>query len=246
MQSRFRSDERIGAGLAYAVDERLAPHYERHMLGECRYRTPQVVAGVLADLIGSTSPDPLACAPLWLDVGAGTGLVGRALRSRSICFALVAVDISPAMLEQIDCPSYVARHCADVTGGLPFAGAAFDGVVAVGLLEHLIDPEPLFEETARVLKPGGAFLFTFPPSGAEFESIEPRLCAQSEPRHLEEGLISHDPVTTHASLARFGLSVVREIAFPAYVSGSHGWVTHHLQSGFEMANAPRGLARSIC
>jgi SAM-dependent methyltransferase len=131
---------------------------------------------------------------------------------------LVALDVSHAMLALIDCPSYVARHSADATLGLPFADASFDGVVAAGLLEHLRDPEPLFRDAARVLKPGGPFLFTFPPGGS----------GSREPGELDEGLLSHDAVATRARLARSGLSVVHEMAFPAYLNGSHGWITHHL------------------
>ena len=45
---------------------------------------------------------------------------------------------------------------------LPFADASFDIVVSVWVLEHLETPENVFAEVARVLKPGGHFVFLTP------------------------------------------------------------------------------------
>jgi SAM-dependent methyltransferase len=45
---------------------------------------------------------------------------------------------------------------------LPFADASYDLVTANMVLEHLEEPERAFTEIARVLKPGGAFLFVTP------------------------------------------------------------------------------------
>ena len=45
---------------------------------------------------------------------------------------------------------------------LPFAGRAFDMVVSVWVMEHLDAPAAVFSEAARVLKPGGHFVFLTP------------------------------------------------------------------------------------
>src|SRR5260370_12219540 len=45
---------------------------------------------------------------------------------------------------------------------LPFADASFHMVVSVWVLEHLETPENVFAEVARVLKPGGHFVFLTP------------------------------------------------------------------------------------
>src|SRR5260221_7721360 len=137
----------VRRGLAYALEARLAPFYERHLVEECHYRTHEVLAGELARLA--------ATAGLFVDIGAGSGLVGRALVARGLALDLVAVDISRAMLELIDLPAYVDKHVADCTKVLSFAAASFDGALAAGLLEHIADPPAFFGEVARIVRPGG-------------------------------------------------------------------------------------------
>jgi SAM-dependent methyltransferase len=186
------------SGLAYALDGRLAALYERHMVGECGYRTPDMVA----DELGKGR---------WLELGAGTGLVGKAARARGIAIELVAVDISEPMLALLDCPLYVAQHVADATRVLPFDDASFDGALAAGLLEHVPDPAPLFRETARVLRSEGELVFTYPPRA-----------------DLGDELVTHEASAIRAALAESGLSLAKEIDYPAYLNGSKGWVTHRL------------------
>jgi SAM-dependent methyltransferase len=45
---------------------------------------------------------------------------------------------------------------------LPFAGDSFDLVVSVWVLEHLKEPQRVFDEVRRVLRPGGHFVFLTP------------------------------------------------------------------------------------
>lgn len=42
---------------------------------------------------------------------------------------------------------------------LPFADGAFDGVFAFYVLHHVGEYGPALQEVARVLRPGGVFLF---------------------------------------------------------------------------------------
>src|SRR5436190_12333228 len=64
-------DTAVRRGLAYALEPRLAPHYERHLVEECHYRTHEILASELAAL----APRP----GLFVDMGAGSGLVGKAI-----------------------------------------------------------------------------------------------------------------------------------------------------------------------
>ncbi len=193
----------VQRGLAYALEPRLAPHYERHLVEECHYRTHEIMARELAALVSPVG--------LFVDVGAGSGLVGKALVARGLELDLVAIDISPAMLDLIDAPAYVAKHVADGSA-MPLGDASFDGALAAGLLEHIVDPSALFREVARVVKPRGIFLFSFAPNQD----------GQTQLFDAEQGLVSHDAQRIEESLAAAGMRTDNDIDYAAYVNGSQG------------------------
>jgi SAM-dependent methyltransferase len=56
----------------------------------------------------------------------------------------------------------VSGHRNENLEKLTFADATFDLVVTQDVLEHAFDPDRVFSEIARVLKPGGAHIFTVP------------------------------------------------------------------------------------
>jgi len=93
-----------------------------------------------------------------LDAGCGGGLVARELAAAGA--EVVGVDRSRGSLG-------VARRAAGTRFApaqgrlerLPFAAGAFDAVVAADVLEHLPDLPAAVAELARVLAPGGSFVF---------------------------------------------------------------------------------------
>jgi ubiquinone/menaquinone biosynthesis C-methylase UbiE len=150
-------------------------------------------------------------------MGAGSGLVGKALFARGLALDVVAVDISPAMLELIEVPAYVEKLVADCAA-TPFADASFEGAFAAGLLEHIVEPPAFFVEVARIVKPRGLFLFSFPPNRTgRTELFDP-----------EQGLVSHDIERIAAGLAEAKMIVHEQIDYPAYLNGSRGPVWQRL------------------
>ena len=95
---------------------------------------------------------------LVLDAGCGGGLVARELAAAGA--EVVGVDRSRGSLG-------VARRAVGARfrpaqgrlERLPFAGGSFDAVVAADVLEHLPDLPAAVAELARVLAPGGSFVF---------------------------------------------------------------------------------------
>lgn len=100
----------------------------------------------------------------WLDLGAGTVIHGgwlnasqQAMRERAR--QLVGVDLVQPHLRRN--PYLTAAAVADGMR-LPFADGSFDIVTANMVVEHLADPSAVFSEVARVLAPGGRFVFVTP------------------------------------------------------------------------------------
>jgi SAM-dependent methyltransferase len=94
-----------------------------------------------------------------LDLGCGTG-IALPLLSR-LGWSIVGVDISADQLA-------VARARADEIGaelleadasGLPFADASFDAVASILTHTDFEDAAAAFAEVARVLRPGGRFVY---------------------------------------------------------------------------------------
>lgn len=65
-----------------------------------------------------------------------------------------------------ECRSYTSTHYGSEGGEdlqcLSFADLRFDVVVTQDVMEHVLDPAAAFAEIARILRPGGAHIFTTP------------------------------------------------------------------------------------
>ena len=101
----------------------------------------------------------LAGATRVLDVGTGEGQVARLAAGVAGVALVVGVDPTWAQIvvaeERAGGPAYLRS----TAGGLPFGSESFDAVVACLVFEHIDDPDTAIAEVARVLRPGGRFLF---------------------------------------------------------------------------------------
>jgi glycosyltransferase involved in cell wall biosynthesis len=90
---------------------------------------------------------------LVLDVGAGSGR--HSYEARRFGARVVAVDVGEAIhVARRNLPTDVVTVQADAEE-LPFADAAFDLVMAIGVLHHLPDPRRALKSLARLVRPGG-------------------------------------------------------------------------------------------
>lgn len=91
-----------------------------------------------------------------LDVGAGHGAFSKELHE--LGYPVEACDLFPEIFyfDQIECKK------ADLTQPLPYDDSQFDAVVAMEVMEHILDHEVFFNEVRRVLKPGGKFFISTP------------------------------------------------------------------------------------
>lgn len=98
-----------------------------------------------------------------LEMGAGLGHLLGLLQDDFDC---VGIDLAEYSIEQIrrNAPRAEGRvmSAEDLS---PFETGEFSVVVALHLVEHLVDPADTIRQVNRILKPGGLFLFATPNPG---------------------------------------------------------------------------------
>jgi SAM-dependent methyltransferase len=140
---------------------RLRPR-PRHIEAGAPTAQPTNVAYRLGRVAGIDAPTGV-----WLDCGCAGGGYTAALLSygaRRACGVEAEADRLYSAARQPD----VAYACA-VAEGLPFADAAFDGVLLNEVLEHVADEQSTLREIRRVLKPDGRFALMSPNRWFPFE-----------------------------------------------------------------------------
>jgi malonyl-CoA O-methyltransferase len=98
-----------------------------------------------------------------LDLGAGTGHASRALKRRYPAAQVIALDLSHAMLQMSARQQALLRKFAPVCADahrLPVRSRSIDLVLSNLMIEWCHDPDAVFAEVARVLRPRGLFTFT--------------------------------------------------------------------------------------
>lgn len=135
--------------------DELAPKYERIYLSESQYY--RHLYGELYRIFKEYF-DGVKIRSKVLDLGSGTGIWTKLLRSRG--YHVVSLDISKVSLDKC----LKIKRCSDPVQGdairLPFRGDYFDAVVAYGsVFNHIIESEKAFREVSRILKKGGYLIF---------------------------------------------------------------------------------------
>ena len=129
---------------SYAAD------FDQHLVAQLGYRTPQLLAALLP---------PGRRFSAALDLGCGTGLMAPLLRP--MCGAIDGVDLSSQMLDKARSVGlYRSLHHGDVTEYLQSTNAHYDLVVAADVFVYVGALESVYAGAARVLQPGGCFLFS--------------------------------------------------------------------------------------
>jgi len=158
--SKQSIEARIGAVYGAAGDTaQLAAAYDAWAEGydadvaALGYRYPVAVAGMAGRHI------PEGAGPI-LDAGAGTGLMGEVLALLGHD-DLVALDLSPGMLKVAAAKGVYRETQIGVLGGpLDLASDRFAAMVCAGTLTTGHAPPDCLDELVRVVRPGGALLFT--------------------------------------------------------------------------------------
>jgi SAM-dependent methyltransferase len=130
----------------------VAAGYEAHAGNVAEYGSTEYDSWV--DALAPVLPDPPADV---LDVAAGTGYL--ALAAAALGHRVAAVDLSPAMLDELAASATARGLAVDARVGdavaPDFAPASFDAVTSRHLLWTLREPARAMANWRRLLRPGG-------------------------------------------------------------------------------------------
>lgn len=151
------SEESSKAPLGYvrAIFDDYASAFDQHLTLTLGYALPALI-GARVQAIASNLTGPLAA----VDLGCGTGLCGVELAP--FVAHLAGVDASPRMLDHADRRGvYHDLVESDIERFLPeLSAAAVDFLIAADVFIYVGALEMVFAESERILRPGGAFIFS--------------------------------------------------------------------------------------
>lgn len=130
--------------------------YNQNMCEELAYKAPERLLAAIKPLIQGQNSNAIKVA----DLGCGTGLFGRQIRS--FCGRLVGVDLSPEMLQIAESQNaYDQLICDEITCWLVRKPVEqFDLIVFSDTLIYFGDLGPVMPACQKHLKPGGYVAFT--------------------------------------------------------------------------------------
>tara|TARA_Y100001970_G_C14237469_1_gene862735 strand:- start:1324 stop:1977 length:654 start_codon:yes stop_codon:yes gene_type:complete len=130
-----------------------ATTYDKEFATKSKYNSPLKIVNYF-NKYSNINDTPI------LDVGAGTGLIGKYLNKKKDK-DIIGIDISSEMLKEANLKkSYSSLLEVDITKKIPFESNLFGSVISSGTftLGH-VGPEAL-DELLRVIKPGGIFVIS--------------------------------------------------------------------------------------
>jgi SAM-dependent methyltransferase len=102
-----------------------------------------------------------------VDIGAGGGAGSARLAAAVIASTVIGVDLSqPSLVAASTQRRYVGVRASGLE--LPVRTGGADAVMLNDVIEHVVDPDQLLDEIARIVRPGGHLLLSTPNLAAWF------------------------------------------------------------------------------
>ncbi|CAE7192690.1 ZIFL2 [Symbiodinium natans] len=140
-----------------------ADEFEDHLVNTLEYHLPEVIASKMACF------GPFSCC---MDLGCGTGLCGRALKTSTQIDKLIGVDLSEGMLARArEAGGYDELQQRDLVAALGNQEVeSVDLLVAADVLIYVRHLDRVFALAHRVLRAEGVFVFSTEAAGEEESS----------------------------------------------------------------------------
>jgi SAM-dependent methyltransferase len=156
-----------------------------------------------------------------LDLGAGTGLLTEVLLAAG--HEVVAVDPSPAMLEQLRARLPEVATAVGGAEAIPLPDASVDAVVA-GQAAHWFEPGPAAAELRRVLRPGGVVGLVWNTRDERVPwvgALGELLAAEARDHEADQGVVAAFATALPADVAVLDSAVIQPVT-PEQVVGGVG------------------------
>lgn len=144
----------------------------------------------------------------------------------------VGVDLSLNDLQQ---NTTVHQRVLADAGNLPFASASFDVLVSQWTVEHLQDPQSVFNEMSRIVRPGSQ-LILFTTNAHHYIPLVSRLIPDGVQRFLIQGLLQRPGHESHPTFYR--ANTPRAINTLARIAGLQVQACMYVGNPFYLAFSP--------
>lgn len=142
-------------GYVQEIFDDYAQTFDQHLTRKLEYQVPQLLGAAIKELLGEHGQKLDV-----LDLGCGTGLVGREIRD--ISRRLAGVDLSPKMIakarERAIYDDLAVDDVADCMAKQ--AQGCFDLITSADVFIYIGNLQSIFEHGQRILRPGGLFAFS--------------------------------------------------------------------------------------
>ena len=132
-----------------------AENYDEYYT-EANLQVPEVISKRVGEIIDGFAP--YRQTNRLLDVGFGAGTILQIAQEKS--WDAFGVEVSKPAVEQAEKSGFSVFH--GELGAANYPDHYFDVITASEIVEHLPEPQKLFNEVARILRPGGLFWATTP------------------------------------------------------------------------------------
>ena len=139
-----KANQRFYDQIAEVYDE-----VDRRRGGHIDHSWVDGVVNNILEILASTKKEPRELS--FLDAASGSGFLAQ--RARNFFPRMTLLDISQNMLKRIDLPGTL-KVCSD-TRFIPAKESSFDLIGGFATLHHLKSPKNFFQESFRILRPGG-------------------------------------------------------------------------------------------
>jgi predicted TPR repeat methyltransferase len=151
-----------------------------------------------------------------LDIGIGTGLGSVLFRKAGL--KVFGMDVSQSMLDACQSKGFTDLELHDLRmTPYPYDSETMDITICVGVMIFFSDLSSVFEETARILRMGGLFVFVVA-DRAEDESHEFEVGAEHTKSGKSVTMFRHDVRQVENWIERSGFGPLRSLTFTVFMN----------------------------